>query len=419
MNRRAWMAWMAWMAWAAAALAAAGASGEDWPQFLGPRRNGTSAETNLLSRFSPSGAKVLWRVDVEWGYGGAAVHGGEVFFMDSTAAGRDTLRCVRLGDGSPQWQYAYDAPGKVTPPGSRSTPAVSDRHVFIVGPTGEFHCLDRRTHKPLWRKNLAEDYGRKPPGWGVTQSPLLLGDVVIAAPQHGRAGLIAYEPATGKERWRSSEIGSLAFSSPIPAVIGGVEQVVMLTNGATCGVRASDGKVLWRYTGWRTLGAIAAPTIIGSDRVFITGGYNMGSVLLSLRQSGGEFAAKEDFRLTIGSQIHGAILIGDHLYMVANENKAKNGLACVDLSGTLKWQTGTSPGLDRGNFIYADGRIYSMDGGSGELRIIEPSPAGYKELAKAKVLDRRPCWAAMALSDGKLICRDRLGLKCVDLRRPP
>ena len=413
MNLRAWIVW-------AAALAAANASAEDWPQFLGPRRNGTSAETGLLSRFPPSGAKLLWRIDAEPGHGGAAVQGGEVFFMDSTAAGRDTLRCVRLADGSPQWQYAYDAPGKVTPPGSRSTPAVTDTHVFIVGPTGQFHCLDRRTHKPLWRKDLADDYGRKPPGWGVTQSPLLLGGAVIVAPQHARAGLIACEPATGKDRWRSGEIGSLAFSSPIPAVIGGVEQVVMLTNGAVCGVRAADGKVLWRYTGWRTLGAIAAPAVVGSDRVFITGGYDMGSVLISLRPAaGGEFVAKEDFRLTIGSQIHGAILIGDHLYMVANENKAKNGLACVDLAGSVKWQTGTSPGLDRGNFIYADGRIYSMDGASGELRIIEPSPAGYKELAKAKVLDRRPCWAAMALADGKLICRDRLGLKCVDLRRPP
>jgi outer membrane protein assembly factor BamB len=145
-------------------LAAAGsatlAAGADWPQFMGPNGDGTSVEKGLLRAWPADGPKVLWTVAVGPGYGGAAIRDEKVYALDRVGRQKDVLRCLDLGSGKEEWTFSYDAGGEINHDGSRSTPAVTARNVYTIGPFGQFHCLDGTAHQVVWKKNLRTDSPR-------------------------------------------------------------------------------------------------------------------------------------------------------------------------------------------------------------------------------------------------------------------
>src|SRR5512146_3201785 len=126
----------------------------DWPGYLGPRRDGTSPEKGLLRTWPKEGPKVLWTAPVGIGYGGPAVSGGKVYLLDRDDKVGDNLRCLDLSTGKELWNFAYDAPGRVDHPGSRSTPTVDGENVYTCGLQGDLYCINTNTHKPVWNKNI-------------------------------------------------------------------------------------------------------------------------------------------------------------------------------------------------------------------------------------------------------------------------
>lgn len=396
----------------------------DWPQFQGPDRNGISAETGLAKSWPAEGPKKLWQFDLGVGFAAPAIQGGKVYILDRVDAKQDVLRCLSLATGKEEWTFAYDCPGPVQSdhPGSRTTPTVDDKYVFIVGPYGQFHCIDKTTHQPLWKAHLLEDFDSQRPNWGVAQSPVLYKDWVIVAPMGKKAGVVAFEKATGKIAWRSAPIGQMEYASPVITKVDGVEQVVMLgKSGKTTvisGVDIKDGKVLWTYDGWKCSIAVPSPTPIGDGRFFITGDYGAGCAMWQVKKDGEKFAVTELFKnRNCDSHCHNALLYKGNLY--ANSSKTDKGLVCLDLDGNTLWKTDKAPSFDLGGgLMIADGMIYIMDGKSGTLYLAEASPAGYKQLAKAKVLDGKgeKVWSPMALTDGKLLVRDQHMLRCLDVK---
>ena len=397
-------------------LVATCASAGDWAQFMGPTGDGVSPEKGLLRAWPADGPKVLWRVPLGKGYGGAAVFQGKVYVLDRQVRKRDVVRCFDLATGREEWTYAYDCPGSISHDGSRSTPAVTDRFVYTIGPFGHFHCLDRATHHVVWRKNLLKDYGGKRPHWAVAQSPLLYQDMVIAAPQSRRVGVVAYDQATGRERWRSKPIGPMAYTSPKLVRIDGVDQITLLTKDGVTSVRARDGVVLWKYAHYCKI-PIPNVTALGRGRLFVTGGYKAGSAIIQVSRRGGRWTVEEVAKIDkIGSHCHPGLVYRDHIYVLCNTNERADGLVCFDFEGRLVWQTKRRPYLDKGGSILTgDGLIYIMDGRKGELYIVEPSPAGFRSLGRAKLLEGREIWGPLALADGFLVIRDQSQMKCVDL----
>jgi len=198
--------------------------------------------------------------------------------------------------------------------------------------------------------------------------------------------------------------------------IGGVEQVLMASKSHTGGVDIRDGKILWSYGGYRCSIPITSPTPLGDGRIFITGGYNAGSVMIKVQRVGEKFTVKELFRLRrLGAQIHPPVLHQDHLYVQFNTKSKHDGLVCIDLDGKVKWKTNRSPNFDWGGIVFADGVILIMDGMTGVLRMVQPDPKGYKELVQARILGGRQIWGPMALADGKLVLRDQRQVKCLDV----
>jgi outer membrane protein assembly factor BamB len=394
------------------------AFGADWPQFLGPQRDGASRETGLARQWPLEGPPVLWKTPVGAGFAGPVVRDGKVFLLDRIGDKQDSLRCFDLETGEEEWTFAYDAPGKFSYNGSRTAPAVDEEHAFIVGPLGDFHCVSLKTHQAVWKKHLLNDYDAQRPRWVVSTSPLLYRDMVIVAPQGRKAGVVALDKATGREVWHSGPVGNMAYVSPAITTIDGVDQVVIISGrGTVTGIDASNGKSLWTYRGWSCNNPIPTPAFADGGRIFVTGGYGAGTAMISVSRRDGKFLMKQEYKTQeCGSQIHQPLLHEGHFYVNSNGNKRRDGLLCIDLEGNVKWKTGRRPNFERGGILLADGMIFAVDGDSGWLHLVEASPEGYQELAKFRAFKGKQAWAPLALSEGRLLIRSQREMMCVDVR---
>ena len=398
----------------------------DWPQYLGPNRNAISPEKGLLRSWPQAGPKVLWTVPLGPGYGGAAVSDGKVYVLDRIRSKQDVLRCLDLLTGKEQWSYSYDAPGRASHPGSRSTPAIDGNYIYTCGSFGDLYCFDKNTHKPVWKKNIWKDYADgNVPKWAITQNPLIYGDSLIMASQTSKAGIVAYDKLSGRVKWASPALPSgVGYVSPTIVKIAGEDHLVMITagdrdgsGGEVLGMDPGTGKRLWIYESWSCRIPIPNVTDIGDGRVFITGGYTAGSAMIKVAKRGDSYAVTELYKTDdFGTHVHPAILYKGHLYGHCTTNTRRDGMVCMDLNGKVKWKTGRSPVFDKGGFILADDLMLSVDGQKGILHLVEPDPAGYKELAKARLLDTKECWGPLALADGKLLIRDQKQMRCIVVR---
>lgn len=416
---------------AALAFVALSAVAADWPQFMGPARDGVSPETGLARTWPSGGPKVLWTLPLGQGYASPSVRDGEIYLLDRVDQKQDILRCLSLADGKELWNFAYDAPGEVSHDGSRTAPTIDTNVVYTVGALGDFYCIDRKTHKPVWNKNLVADFGGEKPGWGVVQAPSLYKDLVIVSSMAKEGCIVvAYKQATGEIAWKSEVLGVLGYSTPVVTKLAGADQVVMVaackkgggSPGKVAGLNPDTGATLWTYDGFQCFIPIPYPTTLPDDRVFITGGYGAGSCMIQVKQQDGKFTVKELFMTAeCGSQIQQPLFYKDYLYINSNSNEREDGMMCMSLDGQIKWKTKDSwftATFERGPLMMADGLIYNLDGKKGVLYLLDPSPEEFKKIAEVKLLGGKEIWSPMALSDGKLLVRSQSEMKCLDVKTP-
>jgi outer membrane protein assembly factor BamB len=208
---------------------------QDWPQLYGPERNHTSSQKGLLRSWPEKGPEVLWSANLNRGYGGPVVKNGKVYLLDREDEVGDIMKCFDLQTGKELWKFNYDSPGELPFPGSRSIPIVDDRYVYSCGPNGDLYCIDINTHKPVWNKNVWTDFGGKNlPTWGISQSPLIYGDLLLIAPQAPQAGVVAYNKTTGNVVWKTPKLGGETITdnyvSPKVVKISGEDHIVLVTS---------------------------------------------------------------------------------------------------------------------------------------------------------------------------------------------
>jgi len=388
----------------------------DWPRFLGPHSSGVATDARVARSWPNDGPRELWQVAMAPGFGGAAIAAGHVYVLDRIADKQDKLRVFDLQTGKESWSYAYDAPGSTGDyAGARSTPTVDEEHVYTIGPLGHLHCISLKTQSAVWSKHLETDFGARATPWHWGQSPLVVGPHLIVSLHSDTHGLVALNKLSGEAVWTSLPIGTKdSYTSPVLATIDGVAQIVTLESGAVAGVNPTDGRVLWRYSGYKAVRPVANPTIIGDGRIFITGGWGSGCAMIRVARVGDKFTVKELFRdRRQGSKLHPALLYRGHLY--SNSEDIGDGLQCMSVDGVVKWKTAGKPDFDLGSLLIADGLIFILDARRGLLRLVEATPAGYKELGQAQALTGKDIYAPMSLSDGKLIVRSQTQMKCLDV----
>ena len=396
----------------------------DWPQFRGPDRNGMSREKGLARHWPVGGPEELWRQKVGVGYGGASIRDGKVFLIDREENEREVLRCFDLAGGNELWRCSNESPGRIGHNGSRSVPTVEADRVYAGGLFGHLICVDRTSHEIVWSHDLMKEYGAESPQWGFSQSPLVYKDLVIVALMNERAGVAAFDKRTGKLIWTTKPAGGESHSSPYICTLAGVEGILFTAREQQSFINPETGDFFWTYNGYECFRTIPAPTYIGDGRLFFTGGYDAGSVMVKVTREGGVFKVVEQFRFDdLGAMIHQPLIYQGHLYANFNENsnldrKKPPGIICLDLNGREKWRTGKANHFDRGAVMLADGMLFMLDGETGELALAEATSEAYKELARTKVFAggrQSEIWAPLALSDGKLVLRDQQELVCLDV----
>jgi outer membrane protein assembly factor BamB len=417
---------------------------QDWPQFLGPNRNSTSPQQNLLRSWPDSGPEIVWSVPVGIGYGGPVIKDGQVYLLDRDDNVGDKLRCFDLATGKELWNFAYSAPGAVMFPGSRSVPAIDGNLVYSCGPYGDLYCIDVNTHQPVWNKNVWKDFGGKEiPIWAISQCPLVYGNLLIIASQAPEAGVLAYNKTTGNIVWKTANLGNETYVSPTLAKIAGDDQVVMVTSstnpfksqgakktlGKIIGLEPLSGKVLWEYTNWECHISVAPALDAGENRLLVVGGYELGCTMIQIEKNTDKtYSVTELFKHNeFGDQTKPPVQFNGYFYAQFGTNNKRDGLVCMNKEGKVLWRTKNTPAFNKGSMIVADGLILATDGFN-KLYLIEPDTTAFKPLASVEILKQGGVnnsngmtnfggptqnWAPIALADGKLLIRDQSRLICV------
>ncbi len=389
-----------------------------WPQFRGPNRDGISPDTTALAReWPPSGPRQLWSIEVGEGYAGPAVLGGRVYLMDYDRAKRqDALRCLSLADGRELWRFAYPVLVKRYHGMSRTVPAIGSNCVVALGPKCHVVCVDATTGDLKWGMDLVRDFGTRVPDWYAGQCPLIDQGAVILAPGGPDALVMGVELETGKIRWRTPNPRGwkMTHSSVMPMEFSGRREYLYCASGGVSGVAANDGEPLWDTTDWKiSIANVPSPLVLGDDRVFLTGGYNAGSLMLQLKEQAGRVVPQVLYRLkteVFGASQQTPILWRDHLYAV----RAEGEFVCLDLNGRVLWTSGPTNRFGLGPFVIGDGVIFALND-TAKLSLIEARPDAFHLLAQAQILQGQDAWGPMALVGSRLLLRDLTRLVCLEV----
>jgi outer membrane protein assembly factor BamB len=277
-------------------------------------------------------------------------------------------------------------------------------------------CLDATTGKLKWTISLVREFGATVPEWYAGQCPLVDGDKLILAPGGKDALLLALDLATGKPLWQTPNPHGwkLTHSSVVPMEFAGRRLYVYCANKGVVGVDASDGALLWETTDWKiAIATVPSPVPLPDGKIFFTGGYGAGSLMLQLEAQAGKLGVKSLFRLTpqvFGATQHTPIFKDGHLYGA----RADGPFVCLGLDGKVIWSSGSSQTFGLGSFLLAGDLIYAVND-SGKLRLFEATSARFNLLGEAQPLNGRESWAPMALAGDRLLLRDLTRLVCLDV----
>lgn len=389
-----------------------------WPGFRGPDLTGALKNPGPLARaWDSTGPRKLWTVDVGEGFAGAAAQSGRVYLMDYDQERReDAVRCLSLADGREIWRFAYPVSVKRNHGMSRTVPAVTDKYVVTLGPKCHVACLDAATGELKWGFDLVRVFGTTVPPWYAGQCPLIEGDRLILAPGGPDALVAAVDLATGNVLWRTPNPKGwkMTHSSVTPLEFGGKRQYVYCASHGVVSVSADDGALLWETPDWKiSIATVPSPIVLGDGKVFFSGGYNAGSLLLQLVEQGGKITPQTVKRLdpqVFGSTQQTPIFHADHIFGIRPDGK----FVCLDPAGSVVWTSEAGSNYGLGPYLLAGDVIFAL-ADRGTLTLIEASPAGFNPLATAEVLKAHEAWGPMALVDGRLLLRDLKRLVCLDV----
>src|SRR5690242_9474556 len=139
----------------------------DWPQWRGPERNGISRETGLLKEWPKDGPKLLWQAnDLGDGFSTPSVVGSRIYLMSNRGMENEFVEALSTQDGKVIWTTRVGKVGNPNQdppfPKARSTPTVDGDFIYALGSDGDLVCLEAKTGKVRWQKNLRKDFGGKP-----------------------------------------------------------------------------------------------------------------------------------------------------------------------------------------------------------------------------------------------------------------
>ncbi|MEQ8790975.1 MAG: PQQ-binding-like beta-propeller repeat protein [Pirellulaceae bacterium] len=404
----------------ACATAAFAQQGPSWPQFLGPQRNGVSAEKGVTNGWASDAdaPKQVWRVPGGVGMSGLAVADGRVITLGQ-GEGKQYVLALAEMTGKTLWKTpvapAYE---NSMGDGPRATPTIDGKTVYAYTGEGVLTALDAASGELLWRVDAVRENESRVSDYGMASSPLVVGDKVIVTVGAPGPTVVAYNKKSGEAAWQAGGAPN-GYSSPALLEVGGAKQIVVFAGAAGLGVSPADGALLWRYPYVTDYNCnTATPIAVGGD-VFLSSGENHGSVLLSLtgKNSGG-FDVKPVWESLGGGSVmrnewQTSVLVDGYLYGFDNVGSAGpvTHLTCIEAaSGKPMWRQAR---FGKGNLIYADGKLL-ISTFDGDFVVVRASPKEFNELGRMTATDGTR--QAPSLADGRVYLRDNREVVCLDVR---
>jgi outer membrane protein assembly factor BamB len=378
----------------------------DWPRFLGPKGDGFSAETGIQKNWNESAPKMLWSVPLtDDGFAGPAVAGGKLFIIDHKGT-EDVVRAIDMATGKDVWTYSYEDKKAANYGFSNSTPLILAGKVYVNGRLGLVTCLDEKTGKKVWDKDIRATFKGKKPRWEYAISPFIDDNMLIVCPGGPDAAVVALNPLTGDTLWQGGGSDVSGYATPLMAMAGSQKLYIVFTGVSLIGVDAADGKLLWRVP-WKTEYDVngATPIVMGNT-IFITSGYGHGCALVQFSDNDAKILwENKDMQSRFGTPL----FFAGHLYSTEDSGN----LTCMDATtGKVAWK---QPGFEMGGFTGIDGVALVLDGKGGELAMVKLAADKYQELGRFKPLGGKS-WTAPIISDGKLIVRNKTTLAVFSLK---
>jgi outer membrane protein assembly factor BamB len=385
----------------------------DWPQFLGPSRNGVYVGAPLNEKWPTTGPRVIWRKKVGQGLSGPVVAGKRLILFHRVDD-REVVESFDALTGAPQWRHAYPTTYRDDfgfDEGPRAVPVVAEGIVFTYGAEGKLHAVDLSTGKPLWNVDAMRQFEVDKGFFGAAGSPLVDGGKVIANVGGKKAGIVAFDAKTGKVIWTATT-DAASYSSGVAATMLGRRYAVFLTRSSLVGLDPADGQVRFQRP-WRARQAAsvnAATPIVVGNRIFVSAEYGPGAGVLQFDGTKLTDVWLSDDALS--NHYATSVLHDGRLYGFHGRQEFGPVFRAVDLqSGKVLWSTGR---FGAGSVTLAGTRLVIMRE-SGELVLAAASPASFQQIAAAQILPAT-VRAYPALADGILYVRNDDTLVAVDLR---
>jgi len=386
-----------------------------WQRFHGHQGYNVSADAGLLKSWPEGGPTLVWTAGgIGGGYSSVSVGGGRIF--TAGAEGGETVVTALDLDGSILWQAVNGPAWDESYPGSRGTPTVDGDRVYHQSPSGELSCFKAADGTRIWGTNVLQRFGAENIRWGLSESLLVDGDVVITCPGGSRVSVAALDKMTGETVWTARGLGARAgYASPTVAEVAGLRMIVTMNADAVIAVSAADGELLWRLEHETSYDVNATMPVHHQGRVFISSGYGSGSMMLGITVEGESAAVEKVWESSDLDNQHGGVVLYDgHLYGAAHKrNRGK--WVCLD------WKTGAleyaEKGVGMGSATAAEGKLYTLSE-KGEVGLVEATPEGHTVISSFELPKggKGATWAHPVVCGGRLYLRHGDRLFAYDVR---
>ncbi len=401
----------------------------DWPQWRGPNRDGNWAETGIISSFPSEGLVPKWKAPVGFGYSTPIVSKGKLYLSDLTVDGtnvHERVLCFNARSGKRLWMTQHDAyppdwffsPAQMRGPGA--TPIIHNGRVYAVSMFFVLKCVDARTGKVIWKRDLATEY--KTPPSSLDASPLVDGNLLIL-PLGGAsaAGIVAFDLLTGREIWRALAQGA-TWSSPVIVSAGATRQLIVWMRQSVSSLNPTNGAVYWSEPtvsgGSPGFAAVSTPVIHG-DRLLVSGWMFQ----LTSDQPAVKVLWPDTTSGTrrILSDTSTPLFRDDYVY----SPRSGGVFVCLEAgTGREVWQTNTVTSLRQGACVHItpNGSSLFLFTDQGDLVRAQLTPAGYRELGRVHLIEptsplfeSKFAWAAPSFAERNVFVRNDRELRCYSL----